>query len=110
MRVHRTHLSESHEAFFELVDENEQPIPIVSSFLHHLRSRGYSPNTISAYAYDLLHFMTFLQEQQLSYQEFTPARSLRFLEYLFTLQSRGPAQRLAPAVLCTPDQGSPATS
>src|SRR5713226_1200355 len=109
MRVQRTHGSSSHEPFFELLDENGQPIPVVSSFLRHLRTRGYSPNTLSAYACDLLHFMTFLDEQHLSYQEFTPARSLLFLEYLFTLPSRGPAQRLA-LVLCTTDQGNSATS
>ena len=53
MYVHRIHLSESNEPFFELIDESGQPIPIVSGFLRHLRARGYSPNTLSAYAYDL---------------------------------------------------------
>lgn len=108
MQVHRLSLKESNELFFELLDDSGQPIPIVSGFLRHLRARGYSPNTLSAYAYDLLHFMTWLELQQLSYQEFTPARSLLFLEYLFTLPSRGAAQRLA-LVLCTTDQGNPAT-
>ncbi len=108
MRVQRTHGSSSNEPFFELINECSQPIPVVSSFLRHLRTRGYSPNTLSAYAYDLLHFMMFLDEQQLSYQEFTPARSLQFLEYLFTLPSRRQAQRLA-LVLCTTEQGHSAT-
>lgn len=108
MQVHRLSLKESNELFFELLDDSGQPIPIVSDFLRHLRARGYSPNTLSAYAYDLLHFMTWLELEQLSYQEFTPARSLLFLEYLFTLPSRRPAQRLA-LVLCTTDQGNPAT-
>ncbi len=108
MRVHRLSLQESNEPFFELLDDSGQAIPIVSGFLRHLRARGYSPNTLSAYAYDLLHFMTFLDEQQISYQEFTPARSLLFLEYLSTLPSRGPAQRLT-LVLCTTDQGNSAT-
>jgi integrase len=108
MQVHRLSLKESNELFFELLDDSGQPIAIVSGFLRHLRARGYSPNTLSAYAYDLLHFMTWLELQQLSYQEFTPARSLLFLEYLFTLPSRGAAQRLA-LVLCTTDQGNPAT-
>jgi integrase len=108
MRVHRIHLSESDEPFFELVDEGGQPIPVISGFLRHLRARGYSPNTLSAYAYDLLHFMNFLSEQQLSYQEFTPARSLQFLEYLSILPSRRQAQRLA-LVLCTTEQGNSAT-
>lgn len=109
MRVHRLSLKESNEPFFELLDDSGQPIPIVSGFLRHLRARGYSPNTLSAYAYDLLHFMTWLELQHLSYLEFTPARSLLFLEYLFTLPSRRQAQRLA-LVLCTTDQGNSATS
>ena len=108
MRVHRIHLSESNEPFFELVDEGGQPIPVISGFLRHLRARGYSPNTLSAYAYDLLHFVNFLSEQHLSYQEFTPARSLQFLEYLSILPSRRQAQRLA-LVLCTTEQGNSAT-
>ncbi len=51
MRVQRTHGSSSNEPFFELIDESGQPIPVVSSFLRHLRTRGYSPNTLSAYAF-----------------------------------------------------------
>ncbi|MCI0389807.1 MAG: site-specific integrase [Acidobacteria bacterium] len=41
-------------------DDDERPIPVVSGFLRHLSARGYSPNTLSAYAYDLLHFFRFL--------------------------------------------------
>src|SRR5579864_1112212 len=108
MRVHRIHLGESNEPFFELVDESGQPIPIVSGFLRHLRARGYSPNTLSAYAYDLLHFMAFLDEQQLPYQQFTPAHSLAFLEYLFTRSSSKQAQRLS-LVLCTTNDGTSTT-
>jgi integrase len=108
MRIQRTQFDESPEPFFELIDDSGQPIPVVSSFLRHLRARGYSPNTLSAYAYDLLHFMTWLAAQHLSYQEFTPARSLQFLEYLIALPSRQQVQRLA-LVLCTTDQENPAT-
>src|SRR2546421_5902204 len=108
MRVRRIQLENEHDISFELLDDENQSIPIVSGFLRHLRARGYSPNTLSAYAYDLLHFMTWLALQQLSYQEFTPARSLMFLEYLVTAPSKRQAQRLA-LVLCTTDQGSSTT-
>src|SRR6266700_2297082 len=108
MRVHRVQTSSNHDVTFELLGDDDRPIAVVSGFMRHLRARGYSPNTLSAYAYDLLHFMTFLGEQQIAYQEFTPARSLLFLEYLFTRPSKRQAQRLA-LVLCTTDQGSPAT-
>src|SRR6266513_1896479 len=109
MRVHRVPTSSNHDVTFELLDDDDRPVAVVSGFMRHLRARGYSPNTLSAYAYDLLHFMTWLELQQLSYQEFTPARSLLFLEYLFALPSRRQAQRLA-LVLCTTDQGNSATS
>src|SRR5712692_61866 len=94
MRVHRIQLSHENDISFELLDENDQPIPVVSGFMRHLRARGYSPNTLSAYVFDLLHFMSFLQEQQLTYQEFTPPHALTFLEYLNALPSRKQAQRL----------------
>ena len=64
---------------YTLVDDDGQPIPVVSQFLGYLDARGCSPNTLSAYAYDLLHFTRFLHEQSWNYDDFTPARSLRFL-------------------------------
>src|SRR2546428_6643895 len=108
MRVHRVPTSSNHDVTFELLDDDDRPVAVVSGFMRHLRARGYSPNTLSAYAYDLLHFMTWLAREQLSYQEFTPARSLMFLEYLVTAPSKRQAQRLA-LVLCTTDQGSSTT-
>ena len=109
MRVHRIHLNESNELLFELLDESGQPVPVVSSFLRHLRARSYSPNTLSAYAYDLLHFMTFLQEQRLTYQEFRPPHALLFLEYLSVLPSRRQAQRLALVLSAMTDAGTSTT-
>src|SRR5256886_15679017 len=108
MRVHRVQTSSNQDVTFELLGDDDRPVAVVSGFMRHLRARGYSPNTLSAYAYDLLHFMSFLHEQQLSYQEFSPARSLLFLEYLFSIPSRRHAQTFALG-LCTPDQGNPAT-
>ena len=75
----------------ELLDDADQPLVVVSHFLHHLGARGYSPNTISAYAYDLLHFIRFLSHQFLTFEEFTPAHSLAFLDYLSHVPSRGQA-------------------
>ncbi len=108
MRVHRIQLSHENDISFELLDENDQPIPVVSGFMRQLRARGYSPNTLSAYVFDLLHFMTFLKEQQLTYQEFTPPHALLFLEYLTTLPRRGHARRLG-LVLCTTEHGQATT-
>ena len=52
MRVRRIQLENEHDLSFELLDDDDQPIPIVSSFMRHLRARGCSPNTLSAYAED----------------------------------------------------------
>lgn len=56
MRVIRLHDAASGSLSFQLLDDTEQPVPAVAGFLRHLGARGYSPNTLSAYAHDLLHF------------------------------------------------------
>src|SRR6266851_7944588 len=104
MRVH--HIRRDHDETVELLGDDGQAIPVVAGFLRHLRTRGYSPNTLSAYAYDLLHFMTFLAQQHLPYQEFTPAQSLAFLEYLHTVSSHRQAHRLSLVLCTTNDAGS----
>jgi integrase len=109
MRVHRIQLSSENDISYALLDENDQPIPVVSGFMRHLRARGFSPNTLSAYAYDLLHFMTFLREQRLTYQEFSPPHALSFLEYLSVLPSRRQARRLGLVLSTTTDDGLSAT-
>src|SRR6266566_3171583 len=108
MKVQRVLFQETNEVTFELLDDAGQPIEIVSRFMRHFRVRDYSPNTLSAYCFDLLHFMTFLRVQQLTYEQFTPAHAWTLLEYLRELPSRIQAQRLGP-VLCTTDRGHPAT-
>jgi integrase len=115
MKVHRLQLSSNNDITFELLDENDQAIPAVSGFIRHLRARGCSPNTLSAYAFDLLHFMRFLKEQQLTYQEFTPSHAMAFLEYLNTIPSRKQARRFGLVLSTINDEGvsttrlSPAT-
>src|SRR5215471_20853175 len=89
---------------YTLVDDDRQPIPVVSQFLGYLDARGCSPNTLSAYAYDLLHFTRFLHEQSWNYDDFTPARSLRFLEYLRNVQSRRPTRILGPVLAVSAGQ------
>ena len=88
MRVQRVQSTMSQDTSFVLLDDTHQPVSIVSTFLQYLSSRDCSPNTIKSYAYDLLHFMTFLQEQSLHYEEFTPSKSLIFLDYLRHIPSR----------------------
>ncbi len=109
MRVHRIRKGSDHDETFELLDDDDQPIPVVAGFLRQLRARGCSPNTLSAYSYDLLHFMFFLKKHQLTYQEFTPPHALQFLEYLSTIPSRKQARRLSLVLSTTTDEGTSTT-
>ncbi|SRR6266852_4665087 len=110
MRVQRVRYRPDHDGTFELLDDADQPILVVSRFLRHLHARGSSPNTLSAYAYDLLHFFSFLAQQQLTYQEFTPSHAWLLLEYLRTLPSRKPAQRFGLVLSTTNTDGTSTTS
>jgi integrase len=109
MRVRRIQLENEHNFSFELLDDDDQPIPIVSRFMRHLSARGCSPNTLSAYAYDLLHFMSFLKAQHLTYQEFRPPHALLFLEYVSQLPSRKAARRLGLVLSTKTGDGASAT-
>src|SRR5437588_5654835 len=109
MRVHHIRKDNVHDETFELLDDDGQAIPVVAGFLRHLRARGCSPNTLSAYAYDLLHFMTFLKEQHLTYEKFTPPHAVAFLEYLRTLPGRTQARRLGLMLSTTTSEGSSST-
>lgn len=109
MRVHRVQENKDYGAAIELLDDDNQPIPAVTSFLRYLSARGCSPNTLSAYAYDLLHFMMFLKKQQITYQEFRPPHAFQFLEYLSTIPSRRSAQRLGLVLSTTTAGGTSAT-
>ena len=97
MRVQRIR-DTSNCSFYELVDDTGQPIPVVSQFLRYIGSRGCSPNTVSAYAYDLLHFTRFLNAQGWNYDDFTPGRSIRLLEYLHNIQSQRPTRSAGPVL------------
>ncbi len=109
MRVHRIQCEGNQTVSFELLDDTDQPIEIVSGFMRHLRARDYSPNTLSAYAHDLLHFMTFLKQQQLTYQDFTPPHAFLFLEYVTALSHQKPVQRLGLVLSTTTNDGSSTT-
>ncbi len=66
MRIYRQrHDDES--LLVALLDDDGESVAVVSGFLRHLAARGCSPNTLTAYAYDLRHLWTFLAEQQLAW-------------------------------------------
>lgn len=105
MRVRKVH--EGGGINFGVLDDEDRPIPEAEGFLHHLKVRDCSPNTLSAYAHDLLHFFRFLHEEKLTCERFTAAESLRFLEYLRRVPNRGQARRLSPTLLLADGQGEP---
>ncbi len=105
MRVQRVHDNGHGAVTFDLLDDAGRPVPAVAGFMRHLRARDCSPNTLSAYAHDLLHFTHFLHQHDLTYDDFTPVVSLAFLEYLRQVPNRTPARRLTPVlVTVTGDQ------
>ena len=55
MRVYRR--QQDGDVSFEFLDDEGRSVGKVASFLRHLNARGCSPNTASAYAHDLLHFL-----------------------------------------------------
>jgi site-specific recombinase XerD len=81
---------------FQLRDDSGGEVEIVSAFLRHLTARNCSPNTVSAYAYDLSHLWRFFEERQTTYLDFTPAVAVSFLDYLRNVPRRWQAQGLRP--------------
>jgi integrase/recombinase XerD len=77
-----------------LFDDAGDEVSSVTRFLSHLADSGYSPNTLCAYAYDLRHLVSFLDQRGMTWSEFGPSIALEFLAYLRRVPSRRPAQRL----------------
>jgi hypothetical protein len=91
MRVHR-----GPDGHVELLDDLELPVPAVSVFLGWLTAAGRSPNTLKAYAYDLLHFFEFLAGRGLSWTQFSAREAFDFVEYLRGQPCRGPVRGGVP--------------
>jgi len=106
MRVKKVH-DEAGRIHYELLDDDDRPVPEAAGFLRFLEARGCSPNTLSAYAHDLLHFYRFLGQEGLDCESFTSQASLRFLEYLRTVPSTKRVQRLSPTLVSTDADGRP---
>ncbi len=92
----------------ELLDEDGEPIEVVSGFMRFLAARDCSPNTLLSYAYDLRHLWRFLDRAGLSWEEFAPRHSIALLEYLRSVPSSRPRQRMTLVVVVDAD-GGPAT-
>lgn len=97
MKVRRMECSDG-QMSFELLDDSGQPVSEVSGFMRFLNARGCSPNTLAAYIHDLLHFTRFLSQHGLDFDDFTPAQSVLFLEYLRSVPNRRAMQRYSLGV------------
>src|SRR5712692_2899570 len=108
MKVQRVTAGSPGEVVYTIVDDDDHPIEVIYRFMRHIHARDCSPNTLAAYAYDLLHFFSFLKQHDLTYLDFTPIHALELLAYLRAIPSRKPAHRLS-LVLCTSEDGASAT-
>jgi len=77
-----------------LFDDAGDEVSLVTRFLSHLADSGYSPNTLCAYAYDLRHLVSFLDQRGMTWSEFRPSIARELLAYLRRVPSRRPGQRL----------------
>jgi integrase/recombinase XerD len=107
MRVIRRSQPEPVEPRVWLVDEQGAPVMVVNEFLALLASRGYSPNTIRAYAHDLQKLFCFLGERGVGYEAFSPRLAVEFLGFLRTRLSTWPTQRLGVSLVGTDREAGP---
>ena len=99
----RQQYSEDGSQQVELLDEAGEPIEVVSGFLRFLAARACSPNTLVSYAYDLRHLWRFFDRDGLTWEEFAPRHSIALLEYLRSVPSRRPRQRMTLTVVVDAD-------
>ena len=56
-------------------------VALANRFLAHLGTRGFSPATVRAYAYDLLNFVRFLDERRLGLTDLVPTDLFDYLQW-----------------------------
>jgi site-specific recombinase XerD len=71
-----------------VVDGNLNTVEPASRFLTYLSVRGCSPNTISAYAYDLAHLWTFLTIKGWAWDSLSAGTAVEFLAHLRSARSK----------------------
>jgi integrase len=71
-----------------LSDEDNPAVEPICRFLAYLTAKGYSPNTVLAYAHDIVHLLTFLTSQHIDWTKFSAERSVDFLLYLRSKPSK----------------------
>jgi len=71
-----------------LLDPGGQSVAILDEFLEYLTARACSPNTVTAYAYDLMYLWTFILEKNLSWDTLSTGQAAEFFIYLRGRPSR----------------------
>jgi integrase len=69
----------------DLVSATGEAVPVVREFLDYLLARGCSPNTVTAYAFDLRHLWTFLEASGLRWEQMRPHHAIGLLAHLRTV-------------------------
>lgn len=82
------------EPSVRVVDGAGSVVASIQEFLALLTMRGYSPNTVRAYAHDLAKLHTFLHERDLSVADFRPRAAVAFMHWLRTRPLASRAQHL----------------
>lgn len=67
---------------------------VANAFLAHLQTRGFSPATVRAYAYDILSLARFLQERSIGLLEVVPTDVFDWVDWQST--ARGAGQKVVP--------------
>ena len=57
----------------------------LSDYIDELRAKDKSENTIDAYRRDLIHHISFLEEEKLSFEDFNEIEVSNFIGYLLDL-------------------------
>lgn len=92
----------------QFLDGSGCQVHVVSRYLAYLGARGCSPNTVRAYAHDLLHLWRFLERERLAWSELRPRSAMEILAFLRSESSRAAGQRLSPSAVG--HTGAPALS
>jgi site-specific recombinase XerD len=78
---------------------------VANAFLAHLQTRGFSPATVRAYAYDILSLARFLQERSIGLSEVVPTDVFDWVDWQNT--ARGAGQKVVP--ISAPGRAAPAS-
>lgn len=68
-----------HDGSWALEGVADASFALVGDYLSYLRDRAYSPHTVEAYAFDLLHFVRFLNGESVALDAVTTEVILRYL-------------------------------